>query len=288
MPIQEYNFDNWLDFVDQAENGDSSMLMGERSSRARDDDKWYGGANWKKTLELARNGWPEGLERMKTKLNVIQSLVPSKRAIKELEMSIVGPGTIDMGRYLMGHPEPWVTWRDSTYTEEVEHGGIVPIVMNITSSAGVSSEAIFQKGAMTCILIDLLERAHRRVELTIITATKIGWSDKPKDAVIVRTMVKRAEDNLDIDRIAFAVAHAGAYRRLGFSIWEQAPESLRAAIGIRQYGNYGRCYEITGGPGAVNIKPSDLYDRSYVADPTEWLKAQLESQGVEWEEEDYD
>lgn len=272
-----WEFDSWGAFVDQAEHGETDMPMVDRSSRKGNVDAWsdnWHGASWTEALKLARIGWPDGARKVKAKLDLLHAHLPSRVIRNEMQMQMVGPGTLDMHRYQIGHPEPWVTWQPKEVETDIE-GQIVPILFNITSSAGVSTIAMFDKGATICALVDLLERTGKRVELILAMQTKV-WDN----SATVKVMVKKSNEPLDLDRVAYALAHASCFRRLGFSLWEQASAELRRLIGIHQYGGYGRCSDIRQ-ENSINILSSDLYSAYREADQFQWLKKQLATQGVD-------
>lgn len=274
-----FEFETWGAFVDAAENGPTDMPMDRRASRESDGQGSYGhswhGASWVEALKLARIGWPEGANKVKAKLELMQAHLPSRSIRNEMKMQMVGPGTLDMQRYQQGHPEPWVTWQPQEYETDSE-GQIVTVLFNISASSGVSVSAMFDKGAVICALVDLLERVGKRVELILADGGK-SWDT----TVGLKVIVKKANEPLDLDRIAFALAHASCLRRLGFSIWEQAPADTRRAIGIDKDRGYGAPANVTQ-DGAINILASSLYDESYSeAKQFQWLKTQLATQGVD-------
>jgi len=219
----ELKFDTWEAFVNQAEHGDTDMADSQRSSRhSESGDSWAGGS-FDNAIGLARNGWKDGADRIAARIDTVTGMMPSYGTRRELYMERVGPGAIDMGRYLMGHPAPYITWQQIE-DENTSGDQIIPILFNVTASAGVSVETMFNKGAVLCVLIDQLEKSGKRVELTIaLAATNGGYGGRGSDDhVTVTVMVKRANDHLAVDRIAFSLAHAACLRRLGFSLWEQS------------------------------------------------------------------
>ena len=266
--IYKTYFESWGEFVDQAEFGNSTAP--ENCRKSKTNGSWFSaGANFEESIQLARTGWPEGLARMKTKLDTLKAAIPSRFFQPVIHMQVVGPGTLDMNRYQMGHPEPWVTWQQEQV--ESQDNGIIIINFNISASAGVSSEEMFQKGAACCELVDILESQGRRVELMVSMGNQ---------GIQQYIMVKRAGDILDMDRIAFATAHAGSFRRLGFSHLEQAPDRYMMDTGVYPNYGYGRPADIEV-EGALNIKPSSWYDRSYIElGSVKWLNKQLEQYGI--------
>ncbi|KKM15815.1 hypothetical protein LCGC14_1692230 [marine sediment metagenome] len=273
-----FRFETWTEFVHAAEFGESVLdgrgphEQDRRHSRADDDhiNSWSG-ATWEEALDLAKNGWPEAVTMLDHRLEMVKSSIPSKREVSVVGYAAVGPGTLDMGRYIQGHPEAWTTWHPEE-TEDMTVGTrIVPIHFAIGASAYISKEALFEKGALICVLVDVLEREGNRVELTLDASTA-------RNAVSIQTLVKKASEPLDLDRVVFAISHAACLRRLAFSVWETAPiETLRAA-GIMPHRGYGTP-SFKKIPGAINI-PSTLYGDYDEVDQLQWLQKHLKPFGI--------
>ncbi len=275
--VTEFNFATWTAFVDAAENGETDMAAEDRSSRSKKHRDWYMTNSMRAAVKLAREGWAEGAAKIKESLDVLYSAVPSKRFSQEISMAVTGPGTLDVGRYFEGHPEAWMVWQEKEDERGSARGPVVTIAFNVSASSGVSGAEMIQKGGTIAALVDLLERSGRRVELVLTCGTNRGTGH----AVRVTVMVKEANDILDIDRIAFALGHPSSLRRLGFSVWEQAPANVRKACAITLEGGYGRCedWDI---PDALMIRSSDSSSRNE-AGRLAFLRQTLEAQGVKWE-----
>ncbi len=273
-----FRFDTWTEFVHAAEFGESILdgrnpLMRDHR-HSRDDSDYinnWSGATWEEALDLAKNGWPEAVTMLDHKLEMVKSSIPSKREIMTVDYAAVGPGTLDMGRYIQGHPEAWTVWHPEETDETTVGTRIVPIHFAISASAVISKEALFEKGALICVLVDVLEREGNRVELTLDASTA-------RNAVSIQTQVKKASEPLDLDRVVFAIAHAACLRRLAFSIWEQTDRDTLRTIGIMPHRGYG-IPSFKKVPGAINI-PATLYGDYDEVDQLQWLQTQLKPFGI--------
>jgi len=284
MTEEVFEFDSWTDFVDKAENGKSHLVGYNRYSRHdgrreyRTAGYWNGTKTFDEAVNLARRGWPEGAARLNAKLEVLTAHLPVHRKRKEFQMSVVGPGVLDMQRYLSGHPEPWIAYREVDELDVAGSGDIVPIVFNLSASCGVGTEEMFKKGSVICTLIDLLERVGKRVELMLVFGSQASYAG---NRIVIKVMVKRAQDPMDLDRITFALANSACFRRLGFSLLEQASPELCQKVGVPNNG-YGHPLHHTHTPDMLNIDPADLTNDFYnESKATQWLKDQLEKYGVE-------
>jgi hypothetical protein len=269
-------FKSWSELINIAETGESDYI-GERSSRRTRDLEWSSlGSTFEETITLARSGWKDGTKRIKQELDILYAHVPSRRVKKELRYAPVGPGTMNMAKYISGHPKPYQVWKNT----EIESnkgkatGRIIPITFNIVASGGISADEMFQKGSMVCALVDLIERSGRRVELILRAATG------NENILRVQTTIKQAGDPLDIDRLAFALAHPGSLRRIIFSHLEQFSKEDRKKTGCDdgEHG-YGKPHEWESTDG-IYI-PMSMYGDRNPEKRIEWIKAELAKLGIE-------
>jgi len=270
--VHWFTFDNWYDYIALAETGETSMT--DRSSRREGETSWAG-ATWEQSLDLGRNGWQAGTDQLTDSIKGFQSILPSYRVRLETAMDITGPGVLDFGRWATGHPEAWMIQQETAVIDPYA-GKIIRIVFNISASGGVSTREMMDKGATIVGLIDLLEQSGKRVELDLVHGTKPN-----RTSIRGRVRVKESDAPLDIERIAFAIAHPASFRRIAFSIWELAPESARKECRVTAHGGYGQC-EDWAEPDALYVPSSDMYNFSDDAQRVAWVTKQLEAQGVEF------
>lgn len=271
------SFDSWLKFVRHAKDAPSDFVGLRESREINVGGFWYGTKTFEEAIWLAENGWIEGSKRIKSELQAFYDKIPSKRRRLEMEMSMVGPGTLDMGRYIMGHPEPWTTWQERE-VDDTSNGKVIRVVCNIGGLASVSVSEMFKKGVVVCALIDLLERSNRRVEL-LMANKSVG---RRGDSLTTKVLVKEANAPLDLERVAFALAHAACFRRLVFSIRETFDKGQRELCGVVTGGGYGS---------TVTYRETDCVcignDNALMRDDNRrnaWLRQVLEEQGIEWGE----
>jgi hypothetical protein len=90
------------------------------------------------------------------------------------------------------------------------------------------------KGAMVLALVDKLEAAGIRVQLDVmLICSAIGRNDTWHISVAA----KGANERLQIDSLAFLLAHPSSFRRVMFSYMETHAEALR--FGAGGFGGYG-------------------------------------------------
>lgn len=170
--------------------------------------EWSGGvANLGEALQVARKGWPEGMEWARDVAMPALSAATSTRVAGEAWTYDVTGAAYDVGEYLSGVPECWLACQTS------ETRPVISILVNIAVSAGVPADAIRRRGAAVTALALHLQASGYVVEL---------WSTWGVDVYDVRKgacwhRVRLSDGNggpLDVDRVLFALAHPAAGRQL--------------------------------------------------------------------------
>jgi hypothetical protein len=138
--------------------------------------------------------------------------------------SVVGPGVLDMGRYLMGHPEPYMVWTDADETQDINPDRVLRILCNGTANASAGSEVIWNRGAAAAVIADLAESQGVRVEIELVFANQSYSGSYSKFYI----PLKRAQDHVPAELLAFALAHPSSLRRLMFGVWETLTAAERA------------------------------------------------------------
>jgi len=95
--------------------------------------------------------------------------------------------------------------------------------------------------------------------------------------------VKRATEPVQMDTLAFALAHAGFYRRLMFSAWETLPKHLLKQAGIYPNRGYGPVEALEGVQADVTLPGASGNDPGWqsVESGRRWVLRQLGDQGVQ-------
>ena len=286
---QTMMFDSWDEFVRYAENTPSDMTRRERLSITCSQHlqpeyhpivKFWGGEKDIETaIEKAKRGWKEGAAEI-TK-TFVDFRLPSKRTQKQNVMSIAGPGTLDMGRYVQGHPLAWKTRRNTTIVSDqmAANGGVVQLGINISQTGGQNATERFKVGALILALIDLLERHNRRVELTLYNAV----SGKNQAFIRIGVRVKKADSPVNMSILAFAFANAATQRRLCWAIRETMSKEIRGACSIQKNGDMGNTDPNWHENDRTIIKGLGSSQLDNEASRIAWLQAQLKEQGIEWD-----
>lgn len=206
---------------------------------------WNGNITWAQAKDYARNGWCEGLEKVAPVIAQVDELVAHAIPGPVLAYDVVGDAP-DVGAYLAGIPENMLT-----YQEQDGANKMIRVLVNLGASASVSPKALEARGIISCALVDALERVGYRCEVVAVWSSQVR--DPKGDASLfydMKTVLKRAEEPLSLDRLTFALVHPAFFRRIMFRWMELIPDAQdRRAY---SYG-YGRPSPIIGEKGDVVV-----------------------------------
>lgn len=275
------SFDSWTEFVDRAARSTSYR---DTSHSAGND--WAGGVSFDGALQLARDGWAEGADRLADMTARLEGRLANRVTVQTPGYSVAGPGVLDMGRYLTGHPEAFMVWKDSETVSETESPrGVLRILINGCSSWHVDAETIFWRGAAAVAIVDMAERAGARCEVEMVERVNC-YGDGGYNTADTRILLKRAQDHVETDLLAYALAHPATLRRLTFGYWETLSETERAALQFVPYGTYGTPGDVPADERDGLIYIPALLGRGPFASgesTAQWVIAELAKNGIEVE-----
>jgi hypothetical protein len=168
-------------------------------------------ASFDETTDRARQGWPEGLARLQSVAALadmpqgIASLIPSPVFAEEGD-------EVAVDRYLDNEADCWVSFPT---VPTPARGRVVSVIVHCGGNSQVSAEAWTNRGAAALSLIDALEQAGFRAEVTIATMSQTN-----ERTFQFSCLLKRAEDPLELDRMAFFLMSSSVQRRFLFRLRE--------------------------------------------------------------------
>lgn len=226
-------------------------------------------------IALARTGWPEGSRLVRQQADRFRVNVQRSQGIASgriIRSSVVGIAP-NIPAYIAQRPDSMLAFHNAP-----KNAPIVRILVSIGATWDVSSQSMTRRGAAVCALIDLLESSGRRVEITMLSAV---LGNVGRLSAVYTVTLKRAQDALDLDRIAFALANPAMLRHITFAARDRAPLQTRREIG---------CGEFGGSMGTSTDAPADMRSQYnlYVGPivnlsdsaAERWLIQQLRAQGV--------
>lgn len=184
---------------------------------------WDLGVGFDGALRLAREGWSDGAKSFADKL---AAHMPPHNKTASWRYDVAGE-LPDIGRFLAGDPAHM-----RRHGHPKGHKPVINIAVNNALSSAASAQQMTNYGAALVAIIDKIENAGRRVELTVHNVTNCSGA-----RVSVGWVVKYADDAFDLASVAFSLAHPASVRRIVFAMMERSTTPTSAA--------YGRPVEIT-------------------------------------------
>ena len=185
----------------------------------------------------------------------------------------VAGSAVDVGRYLTGEPECMLDFRRTRRPSPVVRIGVERAV-----DWSVPPDKIEAVGASVLFVVESLRTAGVPAEIDALFTVRSAKGDTMQ----TRVRVQDAGRPLDVDRLAYWLAHPTALRRIAFGIWEHERTGIRNLFGFVRDGGYG--YPASG------FVPDDApkYDEvapAYADNATAWVREVLSRRiGVEIEE----
>lgn len=189
----------------------------EKTSHREGNEDFYGTTTYGEALELAKRGWPEGVERLQALRAELEQVVDKAITAKAARLNWDVTGDfLDVGRYLGGEPEVF-----GSYVDDAEAHGqtrVVKLVANVSAIGSVKTESIFSAGAAVFAAVDILESLGHRVELWLGSGSEGNYGANAGKRLQVLTLIKEASQPFDADRVAFWLCSNASLRRLHFSL----------------------------------------------------------------------
>jgi len=212
--------------------------------------------------------WDEGAAQvtaMRAQLNL-----GIERFRSESYRSAQLPGAVSMADYIARRPKPVIA-RRRTDEKAKGHGKVVRIVVNPSASAAIDGEVIMRRGAAVMALAEAIEKRGGRVEILMRYGVTSGDTQGQYE-----TVIKRAGVALNLNTVAFAMAHPSMLRRLMFRAMENTPHVMRMTKG-----GYGSPWNPPTNEGEVYLPAMRGGDsRWQSADAaTEWVNTYLRDNG---------
>ena len=218
MTVVHRQFRSWYEFVISA--ADDSLYAWQRTGKRCSHDRdtrhsWHGSLDFAETLDMAlHKGWPEGKKMLRDSLAII---APRPDVYQSINYDVAGAVPL-VPLAIAGDPAAMMDFGEMAVASQP----IVRIDYNHWIHAGTDVQAMMNRGAAVLSLASKLEARGYSTELRII-----GNSTWAGDVFRYSVTYKRAGENLDLDRAAFAIAHPSSMRRLAFAILEQHRELER-------------------------------------------------------------
>jgi hypothetical protein len=191
------------------EGQENYAFKGRTLSSKNGSSDFTGTRNFEEAMDLFEHGWRTEAEFLNKKLGAMKL---DKRFKDIAKYDIVGYQA-SVPRYLQGIPTNMVNKKRIEMQNK-----IVTLTKNITYSARFGKEEIQEESLKVLHLVKTLEEAGKRVNLNVVFAT-----GQRNQVAIIKVCIKRANERLNISKLAFPLVHASMLRRLFFRALEVIP-----------------------------------------------------------------
>lgn len=210
---------------------DSFEALAEQSAKAplwdRDHcpryraDKGFYGVPLDEAVKMAQTGWTEGRELLEDAMGAARgaaSMMPLPSRVFDVAGDRPSPARAAAG-------DPFCMTHKGRSRKSRER--VIRIAVQCSVMHYITQGQIMRYGAALLTVIDAIETAGIRVELTGY------WQSRDGDLIRTIATLKPAHEPVDIDRLAFVLAHPSATRRCVWGIREQTPvcSSYRQSVG---------------------------------------------------------
>jgi hypothetical protein len=257
MTYYRSHFESLGDFLKTSQQPSLSSANSSKSE-GREGEEFTGVRTFADAIQMAERGWPEGRKKLMTAMAAAQS-TPS--FTPSIVMDVAGAYPI-AALAAAGDPCSMV---DLAPVEDRVRP-IVRLLIQRAGSSAYSTNEFMSYGAAIMSYVEGLEGAGWRCEITICFASNL--QDDGEN--FVTALVKRAEEPIELDRMAFVMVHPAFFRRICFAVYE-AIEGLSHVLNKHGYGysRNPRADEAERGqciiPGINSIKPGNAALKSPAA-----------------------
>jgi hypothetical protein len=204
-------FESLSDFMQTATDPTAHSQL--KDSRQSHNPSWTP-QDYEGTIRAYSEGWPEGLRLLDeaVKLASKQDLAATPMMLKRFDVAGERP---DAARAAAGEVLNMVR-KGSTFKRKPS----VKIVANIVAASHVRAPDLAKIGAAVVAQIDQLEAQGIRCELWAQIVAE-HWPSGSEDKQNVEVCIKRPDEAVNLDRLAFVFINTGFFRRIWFRYAEQ-------------------------------------------------------------------
>jgi hypothetical protein len=199
---------------DAFEAGNSDARRSYRDSSHTGSEGFSGTRDWEHAEQLALHGWDEGITEVDKYRSSIVDALSKVREIDLTDQYIdydVAGAFVDVGLYMEGEPE----CMGEICETNTSRARVIDLHINLSAACHVDEGVIRNRGAALAALVDVIEEMGIRVGVYAVQAVDQNGSE-----MYIKVCVKKPEQPMQVDRVAFAIGHPSALRRMMFGLME--------------------------------------------------------------------
>lgn len=211
--VMEYDFNSITEFIDYLDNTPINMdVWGSKSLASEDNNYDFRQTHsLQEAKDLCKFGLHENFDKLiELKFTLEKYIKMSNKKMQQYNFYIgYAP---DVKAYLEGNPL-------SMFNREYPKRKHIDIYYNSAILGNVSTDKIFNRGAITLCLTEILENMGFSVGLNVFT-----MSECDNQIHYAKFNLKRTGERLNVQKLFFPLCHPSFLRRLVFRLREETPD----------------------------------------------------------------
>ena len=239
--VMEYTFDSIIEFLEYLDSASiSRSFRGKRLSSEDQDYDFTRTRTLEEAKEYCKYGYHDNFEKLVEIKCSLEKYIKMSRCKGKQFNSYVGYAP-DVKAYLEGNP---LSMLDKQNPKR-KH---IDIYYNAAILGEVSSREIFNRGAITLCLVEILENMGFSVDLNIFT-----MSSCDDQIHYAKFNLKKNSEKMNIQKLYFPLCHPSFLRRLVFNLREKTPD-----ITSDWHSGYGRTCDDYTIRKIIDLKENDI------------------------------
>ena len=211
--VMEYDFNSITEFIDYLDNTPINMdVWGSKYLKSEDNNYDFRQTHsLQEAKDLCKFGLHEDFDKLIELKFTLETYIKMSNKKMQQYNFYVGYAP-DVKAYLEGNPL-------SMFNREYPKRKHIDIYYNSAVLANVSTDKIFNRGAITLCLTEILENMGFSVGLNIFTMSECN-----NQIHYAKFNLKRTGERLNVQKLFFPLCHPSFLRRLVFRLREETPD----------------------------------------------------------------
>jgi len=238
--VMEYDFDSITEFIDYLDSHSIRREIFRTPHSETGEYSFCKTRSYEEAKDFCKYGYHEDFDKIVELKHQLEKYIKMARNKTRQYNYYVGYAP-DVKAYLEGSPL-------SMLNKEIPKRKHIDIYYNSAILGGVSTEQIFNRGAVTLCLVEILENMGFSVGLNIFTMSSCDGQ-----VHYAKFNLKRSGERLNVQKLFFPLCSPSFLRRLVFRLREETPD-----ITSSWYDGYGRTCEDRLIRNVIDLKPNDI------------------------------
>lgn len=211
--VMEYDFDSITEFIDYLDNTPTNIAVWDRRNlaSATDDYDFCKTHSLQEAKDLCKFGFHEDFDKLLELKTTLEKYIKISMKKSKQYNFYVGYAP-DVKTYLEGNPLSMLNKQNP----KRKH---IDIYYNSAITGNISTNEIFNRGAITLCLVETLEKMGFSVGLNIFTL-----SECYNQVHYAKFNLKRNGERLNVQKLFFPLCNPSFLRRLVFRLREETPD----------------------------------------------------------------